>query len=300
MNLNKIKYSRGQQITFVVLACFIVGCFAVNWSFQKFYSNNENSFIPDSTIIIEIKNFENRLDSIEWQRQREFSPRRPMDLPHEKFEFDPNTIDSICILKLGFQPYMAHNWLQYRRHKGKIYSHKKLRAIYGIDTLLVDSLKEFMVFHSVKPTIKDSSAIYKPKDFFTFEINSADTALLSKLPGIGKNRAAMIVAHRRNLGGFYSVEQLREIENLPDSIIDKIIPYISIEHDSIQKININQSGIKHLHKHPYISYYQAKAIYNLRWDKKHNGRIEDLDELLKLKIFDKESFEKIKIYLETN
>ena len=100
MNLNKIKYSRGQQITFVVLACFIVGCFAVNWSFQKFYSNNENSFIPDSTIIIEIKNFENRLDSIEWQRQREFSPRRPMDLPHEKFEFDPNTIDSIFILKL--------------------------------------------------------------------------------------------------------------------------------------------------------------------------------------------------------
>ena len=55
-----------------------------------------------------------------------------------------------------------------------------------------------------------------------------------------------------------------------------------------------------MHKHPYISYYQAKAIYDLRWDKKHNGKIEDLDELLKLKEFDKESFEKVKIYLKTN
>ena len=195
---------------------------------------------------------------------------------------------------------MAHNWLQYRRHKGKIYNHKKLRAIYGIDTLLVDSLKDFMVFHSVKPSIKDSSTIYKPEEYFTFEINSADTALLSKLPEIGKSRATMIVAYRRDLGGFYSAEQLREIENLPDSIIDKIIPYVSIERDSIKKININHVGIKHLHKHPYISYYQAKAIYDLRWDKKHNGKIEDLDELLKLKEFDKESFEKVKIYLKTN
>ena len=300
MNLNKIKYSRGQQITFVVLSCFIIGCFTINWGIKKFYFDKDISFTPDSTTIAEIKNFENKLDSIEWQRQREFSPRRPMNLPHKRFEFDPNTIDSIHILKLGFQPYMAHNWLQYRRHKGKIYNHKKLRAIYGIDTLLVDSLKDFMVFNSVKPTIKDSSTIYKPEEYFAFEINSADTALLSKLPEIGKSRATMIVAYRRDLGGFYSAEQLREIENLPDSIIDKIIPYVSIEHDSIKKININHSGIKHLHQHPYISYYQAKAIYNLRWDKKHNGKIEDLDELLKLKEFDKESFEKVKIYLKTN
>ena len=300
MNLNRIKYSRGQQIIFVVLSCFIIGCFAINLGIKNFHPYKENSFIPDSTVIARIKNFENKLDSIEWQYQREFSPHRKINLPHEKFKFDPNTIDSISILKLGFQPYMAHNWLQYRRYKGKIYNHKKLRAIYGIDTLLVDSLKDFMVFHSVKPTIKDSSIIYKPKDFFTFELNSADTALLNQLPGIGNSRASMIVAHRKNLGGFYSIEQLREIENLPDSVIDKITPYISIEHDSIKKININHVGIKHLHKHPYISYYQAKAIYDLRWDKQHNGKIKSLDELLKLKEFDKESFEKVKIYLEIN
>lgn len=300
MNPNLMKYSRGQQIIFVILACFIIGCFIIDWRINKFHSHKNHSFNPDSTTIIKIKNFETKLDSLEWQRQHEFSNKSPIKLPHEKFEFDPNTIDSIDIIKLGFQPYMAHNWLQYRRHKGKIYTYKKLRTIYGIDTLLVDSLKEFIVFHSLKPTIQDSSTTYSPKEFFTFEINKADTALLSKLPGIGKSRAAMIIAYRKDLGGFYSAKQLQEIENIPDSIIDKLIPYINIEYDSIKKININYSGIKRLHKHPYISYYQAKAIYNLRWDKKHNGRIEDLNELLKLKEFNEEDFEKIKPYLEIN
>lgn len=298
MNLDLMKYSRGQQIVFVVLACFIVGCIIADWGFRRFRPQEENSFVPDSALCSEIAMFEAQIDSIEWRREREFSPRRIAKLPREKFVFDPNKIDSIDMLRLGFQPFMAHNWLQYRRHGGKIYTDKKLRAIYGIDTLLVDSLKEFMVFDAVKPTKIDSTTIYKPKEIFAFEINSADTALLSKLPGIGRGRAAMIVAHRKSLGGFYSAEQLRDIENIPDSIIDKLIPYIDIELDSIKKIDINHSGIKRLHKHPYISYYQAKAIYDLRWDKAHKGRIENLDELLELKEFDRESFDKIKIYLE--
>ena len=298
MRFDQIKYSRGQQIVFVVLACFIVGGFVADWGIKFFIGNDRNSFEPDSALCAEIKAFEANLDSLEWQRKREFAPKRIVKLQHERFEFDPNTIDSIDILKLGFQPFMAHNWLQYRRHGGKIYNHKKLRAIYGIDTLLVDSLKDFLVFYSVKPMIEDSVRTYRPKEFFSFEINSADTALLEKLPGIGKGRAAMIVAYRRNLGGFYSAEQLREIENIPDSIIDKITPYINIELDSIKKIDINSSSMKRLHRHPYITYYQAKAIYDLRWDKKHKGRIENLDELLNLKEFSKEEFERIKNYLE--
>lgn len=307
MKFNQIKYSRGQQIVFVVLACFIIGCFVANWSAKKFGLFNKiielptnNNFTPDSTLLTEIKSFEAQLDSFEWQRQREFSPRRQTNLTRERFEFDPNTIDSLNILKLGFQPFMAHNWLQYRRHGGKIYTHKKLRSIYGIDTILVDSLKEFLTFYSIKPEIKDSSTTYKPKEFFTFELNSADTALLCKLPGIGKGRAAMIINLRTTLGGFYSAEQLREIENIPDSIIDKILPYITIELDSLKTIDINHSSIKRLHKHPYISYYQARAIYNLRWDKKHKGKIENLEELLNLKEFSKEDFEKVKNYLIIN
>lgn len=297
MNYNKLKYSRGQQIVFVVLACFIVGCFITDWSIHKFHTLSKNKFSPDSILLSNISLFNAELDSLEWQRKQEFSPQHKKELPREKFYFDPNTIDSIDILKLGFKPFMAHNWLQYRRHGGKIYDCNKLRSIYGIDTLLIDSLCPLLTIESIKTTTKDSTIKYKPKEYFQFELNSADTTLLCKLPGIGKGRASMIVTHRIQLGGFYSAEQLKEIENIPDSIIDNLTPYINIEVDSIKKIDINNSSIKRLHRHPYINYYQAKAIYDLRWDKQHKGKIENLDELQK--IFSDKEFEKIKFYLET-
>ena len=284
---------------FVVLACFIVGCFVVNWSVERFFGKNENYiFAVDSTLISEIKAFEKGLDSLEWSRKREFSPRKVIDIKErEVFGFDPNTIDSVDMLRLGFQPYMAHNWLQYRRHGGKIYSIEKLRGIYGIDTLLVDSLKEYVSFASVRPIEKIDTARYMRKEFFVFELNSADTTLLAKLPGIGSGRAKMIVNRRRELGGFYSAEQLKEIENIPDSVADALIPYIIIELDSVKMIDVNRVSIKRLHRHPYISYYQAKAIYDLRWDKHHKGRIEDLEDIRKLEVFTDEDFERVRWYL---
>lgn len=298
MNYNRLKYSRGQQIVFVVLACFIVGCFIANWGVKRLYSTTQNNFAPDSALIAEIELFEKGLDSLEWLRQREFTPKREkIILPRERFEFDPNTIDSLDILRLGFKPFMAHNWLQYRRHGGKIYSCKKLRSIFGIDTLLVDSLCALTRFESVRNNNRDSVSRYVPKKPFNFELNSADTTLLSQLPGIGSGRAKMIVNRRNVLGGFYSPEQLKEIENIPDSIVDNLIPYISIELDSLKKIDINKSSIKRLHRHPYIDYYQAKAIYDLRWDKKHKGKISDLEELRSLKEFENDEFERAINYL---
>ncbi len=298
MNLNKIKYSRGQQIVFVVLACFIIGCFVANWGVKRFYdTKRESVFSVDSALMADVEAFEKGLDSLEWLRKKEFPSRKEIVVrERERFEFDPNNIDSIDMLRLGFQPYMAHNWLQYRRHGGKIYSIKKLRSIYGIDTLLVDSLKEYISFESVVPAEKFDSMKYVRKEFFAFELNSADTTLLAKLPGIGSGRAKMIVNRRTELGGFYSAEQLKEIENIPDSVIESLIPYIIIELDSVKIIDVNKASVKRLHRHPYISYYQAKAIYDLRWDKHHKGVIDEWDEIKD--IFGDEEFEKVKWYLE--
>ena len=299
MNLNRIKYSRGQQVVFVVLACFVVGCFVVDWGIKWFGDKGEvKNFMIDSVLLAEVEAFGSGLDSMEWLRNKEFTPRKEMIVrTRERFVFDPNVIDSVDMLRLGFQPYMAHNWLQYRRHGGKIYSIGKLRSIYGIDTVLVDSLRDLAVFESVNPIEKMDSVKYVRKDFFEFELNSADTTLLAKLPGIGSGRAKMIVNRRKELGGFYSVEQLKEIDAMPDSIVEALIPYIIIELDSVKLIDVNRASVKRLHRHPYISYYQAKAIYDLRWDKHHKGRIENLEDIRKLEVFTNEDFERVRWYL---
>ncbi len=300
MNLNKIKYSRGQQIVFVVLACFVICCFTIDWGMKWFgYETEKSDFMIDSILLAEIECFENGLDSLEWLHQKEFVRKKRFTTQEkERFTFDPNLIDSIDIVRLGFLPYMAHNWLQYRRHGGKIYSIDKLRSIYGIDTLLVDSLKKYISFKSAIPIKNIDIVKYARKEFFKFELNSADTTLLIKLPNIGSSRAKMIVNRRIELGGFYSGEQLKEIENIPDSVVDTLAPYIIIELDSVKMINVNKASIKRLHRHPYINYYQAKAIYDLRWDKHHKGKIENLNEIRKLDEFTNEEFERVKWYLK--
>lgn len=284
---------------FVVLACFVVGCFVVDWGMKWFGDKGEvKNFMIDSVLLAEVEAFGSGLDSMEWLRNKEFTPRKEMIVrTRERFVFDPNVIDSVDMLRLGFQPYMAHNWLQYRRHGGKIYSIGKLRSIYGIDTVLVDSLRDLAVFESVNPIENMDSVKYVRKEFFEFELNSADTTLLAKLPGIGSGRAKMIVNRRRELGGFYSVEQLKEIDAMPDSIVEALTPYIIIELDSVKLIDVNSTSVKRLHRHPYISYYQAKAIYDLRWDKHHKGRIENLEDIRKLEVFTDEDFERVRWYL---
>ena len=65
MNPNLMKYSRGQQIIFVILACFIIGCFIIDWRINKFHSHKNHSFNPDSTTIIKIKNWMNEIQEAE-------------------------------------------------------------------------------------------------------------------------------------------------------------------------------------------------------------------------------------------
>jgi DNA uptake protein ComE-like DNA-binding protein len=43
------------------------------------------------------------------------------------------------------------------------------------------------------------------------DINSADTSAFIALPGIGSKLAARIVNFRDKLGGFYSIEQVKNI-----------------------------------------------------------------------------------------
>lgn len=58
------------------------------------------------------------------------------------------------------------------------------------------------------------------------DINRADTSELIALPGIGSRLAARIVAFRARLGGFTSVEQLRQVYGLRDSVFLLLQPFL--------------------------------------------------------------------------
>ena len=128
------------------------------------------------------------------------------------------------------------------------------------------------------------------------ELNSADTLQLQELRGIGPGFARRIVKYREKLGGYYAKEQLMEVYGFTDSLYKQVSPHVTVDASKIQKLNINELGIAELKRHPYISFFEAKAIVEYRNSLK-SGRIESLDELAKLPDL-KENWEVIRIYIK--
>lgn len=96
------------------------------------------------------------------------------------------------------------------------------------------------------------------------ELNSADTTTLQLLHGIGPAFARRIVQRRDRLGGFTSTDQLLEVYGFTPDLLDHIRPYLQLDTNMLQKINVNNLTLKQLIKHPYMEYYFARDLVNLR------------------------------------
>ena len=121
-------------------------------------------------------------------------------------------------------------------------------------------------------------------------LNTADTTALKTVPGIGSYFARKVVQYGQRLGGFVSVDQLDEIENFPLDAKD----YLVIEDAHPRLLNVNRLSLNDLRKHPYINFYQAKAITDYR---RLHGPIKSLQDLRLSKDFPQEAIDRLLPYV---
>ena len=122
------------------------------------------------------------------------------------------------------------------------------------------------------------------------DVNAADTTELKKIPGIGSGIARRIVAYRNRLGGFYSLEQLNEVE----FVSADLLKWFKLESDSIRKLPINRVGLDQLRAHPYINFYQAKVIVEYR---RKRGEIKSLSQLSLYEEFAEKDLKRLSAYV---
>lgn len=96
------------------------------------------------------------------------------------------------------------------------------------------------------------------------ELNSADSAALDALPGIGPYYARQIIRYRNRLGYFADISQLMDIRGIDSALLDKLRDRIYIDPASIRKIDFYTMSADSLAAHPYIGPYAAKGIDRLR------------------------------------
>lgn len=299
-------FSKGQRIGIIVLLALIVLVIGTNYLLPFFFPATEKT---ETSFLAEVDAFKKSLvsrDSLrQVERQRQYEERYKKYLPYPSYEkvatyslfpFDPNSVDSATFVRLGIKPYVASNILKYRSKGGKFRATTDFGKVYGINPEKFKELEPYISILDNKLAKTDSLANKRKlfKQDIIVDLNSADTTLLMQVKGIGRGYAKGIVRFRRATGGFVSVDQLNEIYGMRPENFEKIRPYCSVNLNLIQKININTANVERLNSHPYLSFYQAKAIYELR---RNRGKLRNINELKDLSDFSAESLARIRPYL---
>jgi DNA uptake protein ComE-like DNA-binding protein len=218
----------------------------------------------------------------------------------EEFYFDPNTADSTQLLRLGLPAWMIRNIYRYRARGGVYRSKRDFAQTYGLtkkDYLRLEPYIRISDDYQAASTLfskEERDTLRYPaklKDGEYIVLNTADTTELMKVPGIGSYYAKEIVRHGKWIGGYVSVDQLDEIEDFPQTAKK----YFVVSHPTPQRLNINKLSLQELRRHPYINYYQAKAIIDYR---RLHGNIKSLQDLRFSKDFTESVIRRLKPYVE--
>lgn len=236
--------------------------------------------------------------------------------------FDPNTVDSLTLIRLGLTRHQVRSFLRYRA-AGAVFekpldiAHLNSLSDDDIDRLLplvriADNYRNRRVkypvgrqYHTsdtydntaasrIREVRADSLHRDYPAKFTTptkVDPNTADTALLMKIPGIGRNIARWIVERRQRMGGFHHVEQLLEVNHVSADMLE----WFSIADTAITHININKASFAQMSRFPYIGYDKARAVENR---KRLYGPFANIDDVRASGIFTPDEIKRLQPYLD--
>jgi len=300
------KIHRNGIVVLIILTVFVV---LFNFALPLFFSKPDTS--ADIAFAEEIELFKQSLlsrDSLrrveqerlqaERRAQFTFSNRRETQQTYSLFAFDPNEADSVTFVKLGIRPNTARSIVRFRDRGGRFRQPEDFLRIYGISEAKFEELKPYIVIRQMPETEKivENEAVQEEISIekLLVELNSADTTELMQIRGIGRFFAREIVRYRNELGGFASVEQLLEVRNMRTENFERIAPFVVVDDTKINKIKVNTASVERMRRHPYINFYQARAIFELR---RAAGKLNNIRELARLSEFSEKDKQKLEPYL---
>lgn len=254
-------------------------------------------------------------DSLRRQSWKKTSSTKKRIHPLRLVHFDPNKVDSASLVQMGLSQWMSSNLVKYRK-AGKIFGKAEdLRVLFGMSTNLYDSLSAYVCIDTTyvrkkremrRQALRDSNQMWIPRDTVGHkvdviklvpgehvELNSADTSQLKRIPGVGSRIAKRLVRYRKQLGGYVSVHQVRDIY-INDSLLNQ---WVILDPSLVHTLSVNHSTVMLLKKHPYCTYIQAKAIvqYRVRY-----GTIHNIQELQYVDGMTKPMVQRLAPYLDFN
>ena len=209
--------------------------------------------------------------------------------------FDPNTATESKLISLALPKGLAGRIVRYREKGGKFRKKEDVLKIFGMDTNWYRRANPWMVFESQKPLPTYSAkATTKPKD--REDINTADSIQLDAVYGIGPVLAKRILQFRDRLGGFISMNQLREVYGLDSVVVKNLCKRFEVKVGfQPHLIILNEVRLEVLMAHPYVSRREAQAIVAYRTQ---HGAFDSLGQLMEIKLVDPKWMARIRGYVQ--
>lgn len=129
----------------------------------------------------------------------------------------------------------------------------------GIENTLLSPIRDSS--QTPKPIHKTSSA--NRRILSQTELNTADSIALEAIRGIGPYYASRIIRYRKRLGGYHSIEQLKELK-MQYFNIDSSAHFFTVNPALIVKRDLNTMEFKTVLSHPYLEYKDVKRIFNAK------------------------------------
>jgi len=226
------------------------------------------------------------------------------------FYFDPNELSEEQWLNMGMKTKIIRNIMRYREKGGTFRDKEGFRKIYGMEDSVFAILdpyirikekpkapsSSYLKYNDKKDSAKPGNTYTKYKqDTLIIELNSADSASLLVLHGIGPSYAGRIIKYRELLGGFINVEQLKEIRGLDSIRFNQFRDQVTVNPVPVRKIDLNSVAFKEMLKHPYFEYYLVKEIFNYKDEIK---AYDSVGQLRKIPVMYEELYQKIAPYLK--
>lgn len=213
-------------------------------------------------------------------------------------QFDPNIISAEEFEQLGLPPFIALRITRFREKGGVFRKAEDLQKIYGLDSSWFASAKPWIKIApsvAISSPAKRTSEETKESTKTLLDINEADSIQLVNVYGIGPTLSRRIRTFRDKLGGFVSLDQLREVYGLDTAAQRELKKKFEIRDDFLpKKININTASAELLSTHPYIKRKEANAIVAFRMQ---HGDLTSFDQLREIKLLTPEWIDKVLPYL---
>jgi competence protein ComEA len=236
--------------------------------------------------VINFKELETAVSKLEKVNKAEGASGNGAHATGNPFEFDPNNLPDAQWQKLGLSDRQILVIKHYEAKGGRFYRKEDVKKIYSI------SAKDYK---RLEPYIKINTAnIHRLKPSVVVEVNSADSAGLTKIYGIGPAFASRIIKYRNRLGGFYSKEQLKEVYGLDAERYAEVREQVRIDPAKVKKVNVNTAQFDDLKRYPYLSYKQINAIVEYR---REHGDYSSIADMKNIAILNDRILRKIEPYI---